>query len=122
MIILGILFGDNISNNLAEYQALLLNLKALHIWAATNLDIKGNSQLVVHQLQNISRTLNPLMAYYFQQAHDLLFLFANLTLFFLPHHENTLAGSIACMSLLGSFSQNFDLTLIDSFPLSTFDP
>lgn len=120
--LLGILLGENISNNMAEYQALLLGLRALHLLGATRVDIKGDSQLVIHQIKGISRTLNPLMHYYCQHAHDLLSSFSTYTLSYLPRQANTMADSMACMALSGSFTQNFDRTLVTPLSFHFCDP
>ena len=70
-ILLGVLLGDHLSNNFAEYQALLDGLRALLHLRATNVHVYGDSQLVVHQFHGHARTLHPLMHYYSLLARDL---------------------------------------------------
>lgn len=74
---LGILLGDHVSNNGAEYQALLIGLRALSLLEASHIEVYGDSQPVVHQHHGHSRTLHPLMHYYSQLAHDLFTHFAS---------------------------------------------
>lgn len=105
------------SNNIAEYQALLVGLRALLLLGAADVHVHGDSQLVVHQLEGKARTLHPLLHYYCQTARDLFTHFTSYTLTFLPRQENRVADSLALMALSGSFTQNFDRTLVDTSSL-----
>ena len=105
-ILLGVLLGNHLSNNVAEYQALLIGLRALILLGASHVKIFGDSQLVVHQFHGQARALHPLMHYYSLIVRDLFTHFASSNLTFLPRHENTVADSLALMALSGSFTQN----------------
>lgn len=113
-ILLGVLLGNHLSNNIAEYQALLIGLRALLLLGAANVHIYGDSQLVVDQFHGQARTLHPLMHYYSLLARDLFTHFTSYTLTYLPRQKNTVADSLALMALSGSFTQNFDRTLVDT--------
>ncbi|MCO5551458.1 hypothetical protein L7F22_004961 [Adiantum nelumboides] len=93
-IILGVLLGDHLSNNVAEYQALLIGLRAVLLLGAADVHIYGDSQLVVHQFHGQACTIHPLMHYYSLLVRDLFTHFTSSTLTFLPHHENTEADPL----------------------------
>ena len=56
------------SNNVAEYEALLLGLHALKDLGAKRVQIFGDSQLVVNQVNDIYQTKNPRMRAYHNEV------------------------------------------------------
>ena len=52
------------SNNVAEYEALLLGLRALKDLGAKRVQIFGNSELVVNQVNDSYLTRHPRMRFY----------------------------------------------------------
>ena len=81
---MGVLLGDNLSNNIAEYQALLIGLRILLLLGVVDARVFGDSQLVVHQFHGHARTLHPLMHYYSLLVRDLFTHFTSSSLTFLP--------------------------------------
>ena len=90
-----------ITNNVAEYEALVLGMEAAIRMGMTLISIYGDSELVVKQVMNKCRTKHPQLHSYRNQVWDIFdnsFLDANIT--DVPREENRLADSLAVSSSL----------------------
>ena len=60
------------TNNVAEYQALIIGLEALQALDPVRVTIKMDSELVVRQVNGVYRVRNPRLIPLFQRAKELL--------------------------------------------------
>jgi ribonuclease HI len=70
------------TNNIAEYEALILGLRAAKDMGIEKLVVSGNSELIIHQIRNVYRTKQPKLKQYRNEVWDLmenLFLAFNIT-------------------------------------------
>lgn len=85
-------YGDDVTNNQAEYRTLIAALSRLKTdTAATgpaSVQIRGDSQLVLFQLQGKWKVRNPGLAPYFLEARGLLQSFAAAELRWHPRSES----------------------------------
>jgi len=83
------------TNNVAEYQALLLALDQLEMLNAKNVIIRSDSQLMVRQLNGEYRVKNSGIRPLFQEAKIRLCEFPNVTLEHIPRDQNKEADRLA---------------------------
>ncbi|TYZ67816.1 hypothetical protein PybrP1_004852 [[Pythium] brassicae (nom. inval.)] len=83
--------GASASNNVAEYEALLLGLHAAQDLQLENIAVYGDSQLISDQLQGRATVKNATLATAFQTARDLL----ENTRRFTITYTNTMADYLA---------------------------
>jgi ribonuclease HI len=84
------------TNNVGEYEALVLGLRAAKDMGIEELSIFGDTELIVHQIKNIYQAKNPRLRTYRNGVWDLIdnfFLAFNIS--FIPRRENTMADSLA---------------------------
>ena len=60
------------TNNVAEYEALILGLKALRDLQAQNINIEGDSELVIKQVQGSYQAKHPRLRSYKNLVLDLM--------------------------------------------------
>ncbi len=85
-----------ITNNIAEYEALLLGLRAAKDMKIQHLKVQGDSELVVPQVRNIYQTMNVRLRSYRNEVWDIIknfFLVFSIT--FIPRNLNERAYSLA---------------------------
>ncbi len=88
-------FGPHRTNNEAEYEALLAGLQDTLAWLAeqradpaqASLEVRGDSQLVIRQLQGAWRCREPRMAVLCSRAQALLQRFGRRTLRLVPREK-----------------------------------
>jgi len=83
------------TNNVAEYQALLLGLEAALARGVTHLAVRLDSELIVRQLQGAYRVKAPHLKPLFQQARDLLGRFQGVEVAHVPRAQNAVADKLA---------------------------
>ena len=84
------------TNNVAEYEALLLGLHALKDLGVQKIRVLGDSELVINQVNEIYQTRHPQMRDYRNEVWDMLGkLFTEHVIQVVPRHENLVAGSLA---------------------------
>jgi ribonuclease HI len=84
------------TNNIVEYEALVLGLRAAKDMKIEELSIFGDVEMIVHQIRNIYHAKHPRLRTYRNEVWDLIdnfFLAFNIS--FVPREENTLDDSLA---------------------------
>ena len=83
------------TNNVAEYEGLLLGLRHALELGARQVDVRADSQLMIRQLEGSYRVKNAGLAPLFNEAQRLLKRFAKVTLRHVPREENGLADEMS---------------------------
>ncbi len=91
---LGRFLGDQ-TNNVAEYEGLLLGLNRALELGATDLEVLADSQLVIRQLSGIYRVRNEGLRPLFEQAKRLLARFRHVELRHIPREMNGAADEMS---------------------------
>jgi ribonuclease HI len=92
------------TNNVAEYEALVLGMRAAKEMGIEEIAIFGDAELIIQQVRNAYRAHNPRLRNYRNEVWDLIdnfFLAFNIS--FIPRGENTLADSLAVSASLLKF-------------------
>jgi ribonuclease HI len=87
------------TNNVAEWHALLVGLRAALELGIEDLDVRLDSQLVVRQLSGDYRVKHPDLVPLFGKARSLIRQFARVDVQHIPRSENVLADSIVNRTL-----------------------
>jgi ribonuclease HI len=83
------------TNNVVEYEALVLGLRAAKYMGIEELSIFGDAELIVHQIKNIYKTKHPRLRSYRNEVWDLLDnFFSAFNISFIPREENTMVDSL----------------------------
>jgi ribonuclease HI len=93
-----------VTNNVAEYEALVLGMRAAKEMGIEEITIFGDAELIIQQIRNAYRAHNPRLRNYRNEVWDLIdnfFLAFNIS--FIPRGENTLADSLAVSASLLKF-------------------
>jgi ribonuclease HI len=83
------------TNNVAEYEALLLGLRDTKYMGIEELSVFGDLELIFHQIKNIYQAKHPRLKTYINEVWDLVdnfFLAFNIS--FIPREDNTMADSL----------------------------
>ena len=84
------------TNNVAEYEYLLLGLHALKDLGAQRIQVLGYSKLVINQVNDSYQTRHPWMRAYRNEVWDMFGnYFIEHTIKVVPRYENTVADSLA---------------------------
>ena len=83
------------TNNIAEYEALLLGLKFLKQLEAQKISILGDSELIIKKIKGEYSDRNPRLREYRNAALDLLKTFEKYEIIFIPRELNHLANELA---------------------------
>lgn len=83
------------TNNVAEYQALLLGLGAARAQGIERLSVRLDSELIVKQLQGAYRVKAPHLKPLYQQAKTLLAEFADVDVAHVRREHNKVADKLA---------------------------
>ncbi|MEM4657609.1 MAG: ribonuclease HI [Candidatus Methanosuratincola sp.] len=90
------MLGDDVSNNVAEYHALIRGLEHLiSIGYNGEIVIKGDSQLVINQLSGKYAVRARRLVSLHKKAKDLLKRFSKTTLKWIPREENSEADRLS---------------------------
>jgi ribonuclease HI len=92
------------TNNVAEYEALVLGMRAAKEMGIEEITIFGDAELIIQQIRNAYRAHNPRLRNYRNEVWDLIdnsFLVFNIS--FILRGENTLADSLAVSTSLLKF-------------------
>jgi ribonuclease HI len=93
-----------VTNNVAEYEALVLGMRAAKEMGIEEVAIFGDAELIIQQVRNAYRAHNPRLRNYRNEVWDLIdnsFLAFNIS--FIPREENALADSLAVSANLLKF-------------------
>ncbi|XP_061999282.1 uncharacterized protein LOC133716611 [Rosa rugosa] len=94
------------SNNVAEYQVLIMGLQTAAEMKISNLEVYGDSKLVVDQLLTIYEVKKEDLVPYFQLATQLLKGFDAVTLMHVPRKENQVADALANLAAALALSED----------------
>ncbi|XP_024190662.1 uncharacterized protein LOC112194676 [Rosa chinensis] len=83
------------TNNQAKYEALIIGLKVLLEMGVRDVQIRGDSQLVINQLQEKYRCASWLLMPYLNRAVELLDQFTDVDLEHIPRERNFTANELA---------------------------
>lgn len=83
------------TNNIVEYEALLLGLHILKNLKAKKISIQGDSELIIRQIKGEYSTKSPRLREYRNTILDLLKTFKKYELMFIPRAQNHLAIELA---------------------------
>jgi ribonuclease HI len=84
------------TNNVAEYEALVLGLRAAKDMGIEELSVFGDAELIVHQIRSIYQAKHPRLRDYINKVWDLVdnfFLAFNIS--FIPREESTMVDYLA---------------------------
>jgi ribonuclease HI len=84
------------TNNVAEYEALLLGLRAAREMGIQEVAVFGDAELVVQQVRRAYQAKHPRLRSYRNEVWDLIdSFFSAFNISFIPREENTVADSLA---------------------------
>jgi ribonuclease HI len=84
------------TNNVAEYEALVLGLRAAKDMRIEKLAVFGDAELIIQQIRNIYQAKHPRLRSYRNEVWDLIdSFFSAFNISFIPREENTVVDSLA---------------------------
>jgi ribonuclease HI len=106
------------TNNVAEYRALITALQEAKKLGAKNVVIRGDSELIVRQMNGQYKVKHPDMKVLYEEAQDLLHEFDSATIGHNLRHKNELADKLANAAM----DRRADVTEIDESPVDAPAP
>jgi ribonuclease HI len=100
------------TNNVAEYMALIVGLREAARLGARNLQVRGDSELVIKQMLGEYRVKNPALKSLFDQAQALLRDFDSVNFAHNLRHHNSLADRLANLAM----DRKADVEDVDDVP------
>ena len=100
------------TNNIAEYEALLIGLHMLRDLGANRITAQGDSELVIKQIKGEYLAKNPRLREYRNAALDILKTFEKYELIYIPRIQNSLANELAfaaSTSQIPCISEQYDI-------------
>ena len=88
------------TNNIVEYEALILGLNLLKKLGARRVVVHGDSELVIKQVNGEYTAKHPRLRAYRNDAMDILKTFVEYDLVFVPRGQNKIENGLACMASL----------------------
>ncbi|XP_049362259.1 uncharacterized protein LOC125826948 [Solanum verrucosum] len=98
--------GETCSNNAAEYQALIVGLEMALDMKIPQLDVYGDSQLIINQLSGSYEVKKEDLLSYHQYATFLLERFDQVFLNHVPREENCMADALANLATTMALGEN----------------
>ena len=84
------------TNNVAEYEALVLGLREAKDMGIGELSVFGDAELIVHHIKNLYQTKHPRLISYRNEVWDLVdSFFSAFNISFIPREENKMDDSLA---------------------------
>ena len=111
------------TNNIAEYEALINGMKIAAEWRVDQLNVFGDSQLVINQVNDIYQTKDEKLLPYKRMVDDLKKYFAHITFQQVPRADNKAADAMATLASLLQMPEN-DLRhefLVDTLHYPAYD-
>jgi hypothetical protein len=89
------------TNNVAEYEALVLGMRAAKEWGIKDMVVFGDAELIIQQVKNVYQAKHPQLKRYRNEVWDLIdnFFYA-FNIVFVPRKENTSADSLVVSASL----------------------
>ncbi|XP_057453231.1 uncharacterized protein LOC130745105 [Lotus japonicus] len=100
------------TNNIAEYEACAMGLQAALETKIRNLEVYGDSALVIHQLKGEWETRDAKLIPYQSYIRELMEEFDEVNLHHIPREDNQLADALATLSSMFEVSQDGEMPLI----------
>jgi len=97
------------TNNVAEYQGLILGLQAAATLKPRHLTIRSDSQLIVRQLAGRYKVRSPLLKPLWRQARGMLAPFETVEIEHIPRQDNKEADALARKALQTARQMDADL-------------
>ncbi|KAL0391462.1 UNVERIFIED_CONTAM: Retrovirus-related Pol polyprotein from transposon opus [Sesamum latifolium] len=97
--------GELCSNNVAEYQALIIGLQIALEMGIIEMEVYGDSKLIINQLLNIYEVKKEDLVPFFRQASHLLKGFESVTPNHIPRKENRMADALANLATTLALSE-----------------
>lgn len=94
--------GEKETNNVAEYNGLLMGLREAVARDVKNLAVKGDSLLIIKQLNGEYKVNSPAMKPLYQEAKNLSSFFDRVTFEHVYRTENKRADALANMALMAN--------------------
>jgi ribonuclease HI len=89
------------TNNVAEYEALVLGMRAAKEMGIKEMDVFGDAELIIQQVRNVYRAKHPRLRSYRNEVWDLIDnFFSAFNITFVPREDNTSADSLAVSASL----------------------
>jgi ribonuclease HI len=89
------------TNNVAEYEVLVLGLRAAKEMGIEEVAVFRDAELIIQQVRNAYRAKHPRLRSYKNEVWDLIDnFFSVFNIYFIPREENTLASSLAISASL----------------------
>jgi ribonuclease HI len=88
------------TNNMAEYEALILGLKVLEELGAKRIVVLGDSELIINQIKGIYQAKQPRMRAYRNLVLDLLEKFSECNLSTIPREQNQVVDALATSAVV----------------------
>jgi ribonuclease HI len=89
------------TNNVAEYEALVLGIRAAKEMGIRDIAVFRDVELIIQQVRNVYRAKHPRLKSYRNEVWDLIDnFFSTFNIPFIPREENTLANSLAVSASL----------------------
>jgi ribonuclease HI len=83
------------TNNVAEYEALVLGLRAIKYMGIEEISVFGDAKLIIHKIRNIYQAKNPRLKSYRNEVWDLVDgFFLDFNISFVPREENAMVDSL----------------------------
>ena len=92
---ISIFVGEKETNNVAEYNGLIIGLKEAVKLAIKNLEVKGDSQLVIKQMKGEYQVKAPALVKLFQAAKQLAGQFTEITFTHVYRNDNKRADQLS---------------------------
>ncbi|KAI3455106.1 hypothetical protein Pfo_011769 [Paulownia fortunei] len=102
---------QNCSNNIAEYQALILRLEMAVDIKQLHLKVYGDSKLVVNQLLGLYEVKKPELLPYFNYARRLIRWLRDIVIEHIPRTDNNQADALANLVSILAMPEAFNKTL-----------
>jgi ribonuclease HI len=89
------------TNNVAEYEALVMGMRAAKEMGIKEVSVFRDAELIIQQVRNVYQAKHPRLKSYKNEVWDLIDnLFSSFNITFVPREENTLADSLAVSASL----------------------
>jgi len=100
------------TNNMAEYEACAMGIRAAIEFKAKSLSVYGDSALVIHQIKGEWETRDQKLIPYQAYIKGLVEYFDAITFHHVPREENQLADALATLSSMFELNQEGELPMI----------
>jgi ribonuclease HI len=87
------------TNNQVEYESLLHGLEFLRDLGARDIDMFGDSNLIVQQIKGVSQCLDGVLNSYWDKCLDIIKLFDTFSIKHIPWEENSRVNQLAQQAL-----------------------